>query len=87
MSAKSKSDKRKPGPDPERLVIEDDPAEALDKLLGKAERQYKCPVCGGETPLKQAMAPRGVTIYLHCSHCGETLSDDEVGRRRLLAGD
>lgn len=27
--------KTKPGPEPERLVIEDDPAEALDRLLGK----------------------------------------------------
>ena len=35
MSAKPKSDKRKPGPDPERLVIEGDPGAALDKLLGK----------------------------------------------------
>lgn len=29
--------KTKPGPEPERLVIEDDPAEALDRLLGKTE--------------------------------------------------
>lgn len=27
--------KTKPGPEPERLVIEGDPAEALDRLLGK----------------------------------------------------
>lgn len=27
--------KTKPGPEPERLVIEDDPAEALGRLLGK----------------------------------------------------
>jgi hypothetical protein len=26
---------KKPEPDPERLVIEDDPGEALDRLLGK----------------------------------------------------
>lgn len=29
--------KAKPGPEPERLVIEADPAEALDQLLGKRE--------------------------------------------------
>lgn len=33
MSDESK--KTKPGPEPERLMIEDDPAEALDRLLGK----------------------------------------------------
>ena len=30
-----KPKKQKPGPDPERLVITDDPASALDKLLKK----------------------------------------------------
>ncbi len=36
----SKAEKKKPGPDPERLVIEDDPQEALDKLLKKEEKNY-----------------------------------------------
>lgn len=31
----SDTKKTKPGPEPERLVIEDDPGEALDRLLGK----------------------------------------------------
>jgi hypothetical protein len=37
-------DSRKPGPDPERLVIEGDPEEALGRLLGKRGRQLGGPV-------------------------------------------
>jgi hypothetical protein len=40
MAPKSNSGKKKPGPDPERLVIEGDPEEALRRLLGKQERQH-----------------------------------------------
>lgn len=39
-------DSKKPGPDPERLVIEGDPEEALDRLLGKS---------GGVTGIKRFM--------------------------------
>ncbi len=31
----SDEDRKKPGPDPERLVIEEDPKQALNRLLGK----------------------------------------------------
>ena len=33
MSKKAKTDKQKPGPDPERLIITEDPETALSKLL------------------------------------------------------
>lgn len=35
---------KKPGPDPERLVIDDDPEEALGRLLGKREPRHRGPV-------------------------------------------
>ena len=38
---KPKSDKSKPGPEPERLVIDEDPAEALSKLLKKPTKPAK----------------------------------------------
>ena len=39
----SDEDRKKPGPDPERLVIEEDPEKALDKLLKKPEQPKKEP--------------------------------------------
>ena len=38
MAKKDKPEKQKPGPDPERLIIEEDPQKALDRLLKKPER-------------------------------------------------
>lgn len=37
-------DRKNPGPDPERLVIEGDPKAALGRLLGKREPRHRGPV-------------------------------------------
>ena len=44
---------RKRGPDPETLKIEDDPGEALDRLLGKDQ-----PPTDKRLPKKKAKKPR-----------------------------
>lgn len=54
MAKKSTEEPQKPGPDPERLKIEGDPGEALDRLLHASEpatETFRCPVCDRESPL------------------------------------
>ena len=57
----SDKEKKKPGPGPDRLVIEGDPGEALDRLIGRPPESRekavdidtkKCPICGSEMERK-----------------------------------
>lgn len=50
-------DRKKPGPDPERLKIEGDPEEALGRLLrtprDTGREVFDCPRCGGRFPMSE----------------------------------
>lgn len=69
----SDTKKTKPGPEPERLVIEGDPGEALDRLLGKERR----PVPRDWTLVSDQLPPTDVVVEV----------EDERGRiHRLRPG-